>query len=53
MYRSSKLNEEKVNVLRSNSPLPDLNDLEGKSSIIQYLPPINLKTVSQPGPLMI
>lgn len=45
MYRSSKLNEERVNVMRTNSPLPDLNDNQGKESIIRYLPPINLHDV--------
>ena len=46
MYRSSKMNEEKVNVMRSNVPLPDLNDAEGKDSIVRYLPPIvNLNSV--------
>ncbi len=46
MYRSSKMNEEKVNVMRANVPLPDINDVEGKDSIIRYLPPINnLNTV--------
>ena len=45
MYRSSKLNEERVNVMRSNSPLPNINDNEGKESIIRYLPPINLNDV--------
>ncbi len=46
MYRSSKLNEERVNVMRSNSPLPNINDNDGKESIIRYLPPINLNDVS-------
>lgn len=47
MYRSSKMNEQKVNVMRANVPLPDMNDNEGKDSIIRYLPPIiNLNSVS-------
>jgi hypothetical protein len=41
MYRSSKMNEEKMNVMRANMPLPDINDVDGKDSIIRYLPPIN------------
>lgn len=46
MYRSSKLNEERVSYMRTNqSPLPDLNDHEGKESIIRYLPPIDLSDV--------
>lgn len=45
MYRSSKLNEEKVCVLRSNSPLPDLNDRYGKEGIKKYLPPIESNEV--------
>ncbi len=40
MYRSSKMNQERVNVMRANSPLPDVNDIEGKDSIVRYLPPI-------------
>lgn len=40
MYRSSKMNEVKVNVMRANVPLPDINDAEGKDSIVRYLPPI-------------
>lgn len=40
MYRSSKMNEEKVNMMRANVPLPDMNDNEGKHSILRYLPPI-------------
>jgi len=43
MYRSSKLNEEKVCVLRTNSPLPDLNDRFGRDGISKYLPPIEQK----------
>ena len=46
MYRSSKLNEQRVNIMRTNSPLPNVNDNEGKESIIRYLPPINLNEVS-------
>jgi hypothetical protein len=45
MYRSSKMNEEKMMLMRTNSPLPDLNDAEGKESIVRYLPPINLNDV--------
>lgn len=40
MYRSSKMNENKVSMMRTNLPLPDMNDAEGKDSIIRYLPPI-------------
>lgn len=40
MYRSSKMNENKVSMMRANGPLPDMNDSEGKDSIIRYLPPI-------------
>lgn len=40
MYRSSKMNEEKFGVLRADSPLPDLNDKDGKEGISRYLPPI-------------
>jgi len=35
------MNEEKMNVMRANMPLPDINDVDGKDSIIRYLPPIN------------
>ncbi len=45
MYRSSKMNEEKVNVMRANVPLPDLNDQEGKESIMRYLPYLNVKSL--------
>ena len=45
MYRSSKMNEEKMMLMRTNSPLPDLNDAEGKESIVRYLLPINLNDV--------
>ena len=45
MYRSSKMNEEKFGVLRANSPIPDLNDRNGRESIGRYLPPIMLKEV--------
>jgi hypothetical protein len=45
MYRSSKMNEERMMLMRTNSPLPDLNDLNGKESIIRYLPSINLHNV--------
>jgi hypothetical protein len=41
MYRSSKLNEERVSNLRSSSPLPDLNDNMGTESIMKYFPTIN------------
>lgn len=41
------MNEERVSVLRNDSPLPDLNDYEGRASIVRYLPPINLTTVSK------
>ena len=45
MYRSSKMNEERMMLMRTNSPLPDLNDTHGKESIVRYLPSINLNTV--------
>lgn len=44
MYRSSKMNEERMMLMRTNSPLPDLNDAQGKESIVRYLPSINLNT---------
>lgn len=46
MYRSSKMNEERMMLMRTNSPLPDLNDAQGKESIVRYLPSINLNTVN-------
>lgn len=47
MYRSSKMNEERMNVMRANMPLPDMNDSMGNDSIMRYLPPImNLNSVS-------
>lgn len=47
MYRSSKMNEERMNVMRANMPLPDMNDAMGNDSIMRYLPPImNLNSVS-------
>jgi len=45
MYRSSKLNAEKVNILQSNANLPDLNDNQGKESISRYLPLIDQNKV--------
>jgi hypothetical protein len=45
MYRSSKLNAEKVNILQSNANLPDLNDNQGKESISRYLPLIDQNQV--------
>ena len=46
MYRSSKMNEERMMLMRTNSPLPDLNDLNGKeSSVVRYLPSINFHNV--------
>lgn len=45
MYRSSKMNEERSNMLRVGSPLPDINDNEGKESIVRYLPSIDLSEV--------
>ncbi|CAF0922621.1 unnamed protein product [Brachionus calyciflorus] len=42
MYRSSKMNEEKVNFLKITSAPLDLNDQIGKQSIIKYLPGIDL-----------
>ena len=47
MYRSSKMNEERMMLMQANSPLPDLNDLNGKESIVRYLPAINLHSVSE------
>lgn len=47
MYRSSKMNEERMNVMRANMPLTDINDSMGNDSIMRYLPPImNLNNVS-------
>jgi hypothetical protein len=46
MYRSSKLNAEKVNILQSNANLPDLNDNQGKESISRYLPLIDQNHVN-------
>lgn len=46
MYRSSKMNEERMMLMRSNSPLPDLNDVHGKESINKYLPSINFNNVN-------
>ena len=45
MYRSSKMNEEKVNFLRGSNSTFDVNEQIGKQSIIKYLPAIDLNGV--------
>jgi hypothetical protein len=50
MYRSSKLNQERVNLLRnsseSNQTIGEFDsDQEKSKSIISYLPPMNLSNV--------
>ncbi len=40
------MNEEKFGVLRSDSPLPDLNDKNGMQSIKKYLPQIENEKVN-------
>lgn len=39
MGRSSKLNQDKTNILLYNNPLPDLVNSSGDEGIDRYLPP--------------
>lgn len=46
MYRSSRMNEERVNTLKAmEGSFGYLNEMHGKDSIVKYLPPINLNEV--------
>ena len=38
MYRSSRMNEDRFNVLLHNNPPPDLNNMTGDESVARYMP---------------
>ena len=50
MYRSSRMNEDRFNVLTFNNPLPDLNNQGGDESVARYMPSwVDEVTVRTPG----